>query len=423
MIIPAAISKIIGFKKTIDGERFSYPTEGANIAQLQLDNGKLINVTILSTDKNYSDSLSKFLESKVASVMKESEVKQGALDLAFDDSGLFDNLIEKYTEIIKGENNSELTGKKLQQEIFKRVAYSITYDKRLIKQKSVIKLAIATSENESSYNSKSITVVTDKDGGKSFGRSGLSYFAQTANAIPVEITSIKNASNEFVGYFKVSTCNLITLDQINFLINHSIRTIQSAIMSGKKPFLLRINYSQKAELSKIINELITIEKNNKGSQSVDVYERYKILLEELKLLLNTTPSLCNYFKAELPFLITESKMSKLITDIDSDTGQSALQKLSQSIPALNFSSENPDIKNEVAKFVSDYINNISNGVTSCKIISTFNLQAPNIFGEASTWGFPDANISGGKFTLSYDETKKLIEDADFLVKELKSKFN
>lgn len=420
MIIPAAVSKIIGFKKTIDGERFSVPTEGANIAQLQLDNGAIINVTILSTDKNYSDSLCAFLESKVDSVMKESEVKQGALDLAFDDSGLYDNLVEDFREIVKAEDPS-LTGKKLDQEVYKRVAHSITYNKRLIKQKSIIKLAIATSED--SYNSKSITVATDNNGVKSFGRSGLSYYAQTANAVPVEITPIKNATGDFVGYFKVVTCNLITLDQINFLIKHSIRTIQSALLSGKKPFLLKAVYTQNPELSKVVGNLIAIEKNNKELQANEIYEQYQELLNELMELLNSKPALCNHFKAELPLLIPESKMSKLISEIDSNSGQSALQKLPQSISALNFSSENPDVKGEVTKFVAEYINSISSGIVDCKILSTFNLQAPNIFGEASTWGFPADNISGGKFVLSFNETQKLIENADLLIKEKKSNFN
>jgi hypothetical protein len=170
-------------------------------------------------------------------------------------------------------------------------------------------------------------------------------------------------------------------------------------------------------------EMSNIIRNDKVQQKSEVYERYESLLYSLDELLTDDPKLCRFVKMELPMLLTTQNIEGLLNTVSAQEGKSPLQKLPESIPALNFSSENPDLKNAVKAMVSEYLQEIASGSNNARLLTTMNFQALDILGESSTWGFPANNISGGKLVLSFNDTKNLIERSEELAKLIKHQFN
>lgn len=428
MIIPAGVMKIVGFKANANSETVPLPTEGCNIVKVQLDNGQIIEINVFSNDKVFSNSLKDFLISKTNSVIKESEINLGSLDIITDEHERFKSLIEaKIAEI--SQEKPGLTNKKYEQLAAAAVAQDIIFNKRYIKQRSIIKLpiAIGTSQDGGNYyTSRSIQVEANEKGEKSFGRGGIYYFAQTENAIPIEITPIKNKEGIFVGYFKVTTGKLINSEQINFLIDHAIRTVTVLLTQNKKPFLLQLIKNDVAQqipsnLYNLFKKLNDIDKINRESSvllGAEVYENYKVCLNEIKELMIANPTYYKFFKASLPLVVTEDKLKGFISKVDAQAGKSSLQKMAVAITSLNFSKENPNIKQAVTKSVEDFISKMATGEVNFKLLSNFNLAAPNIFGESDTWGYPVDNIASSKFTLSYNDTYALIQQAYSLVDQI-----
>lgn len=428
MIIPAGVMKIIGFKSNANSETVPLPTEGFNIVKVQLDNGQIIEINIFSNDKIYSNSLKDFLISKTNSVIKESEINLGSLDIITDEHERFKHLIDAKIIDISNEKPG-LTNKKYEQLAAAAVAQDIIFNKRYIKQRSIIKLpvAIGTSQDGGNYyTSRSIQVEANDKGEKSFGRGGIYYFAQTENAIPIEITPIKNREGIFVGYFKITTGKLINSEQINFLIDHAIRTVTKLLSQNKKPFLLQLIKNDVAQqiptnLYNLFKNLNDIDKINRESSILlanEVYENYKVCLNDIKDLMIANPSYYKFFKASLPLVVTEDKLKGFISKVDAQAGKSSLQKMAVAITSLNFSKENPNIKQAVTKSIDDFIAKMSSGEVNFKLLSNFNLAAPNIFGESDTWGYPVDNIASAKFTLSYNDTFALIQQAYSLVDQI-----
>lgn len=428
MIIPAGVMKIVGFKANANSETVPLPTEGFNIIKAQLDNGQIIEINVFSNDKIFSNSLKDFLISKTNSVIKESEINLGSLDIMTDEHERFKSLIDaKVIEI--SQEKPGLTNKKYEQLASAAVAQDIIFNKRYIKQKSIIKLpiAIGTSQDGANYyTSRSIQVEANDKGVKAFGRGGIYYFAQTENAIPIEITPIKNKEGVFVGYFKVTTGKLINSDQINFLIDHAIRTVTVLFNQNKKPFLLQLIKNDVAQqipsnlynLFKKLNEIDKINRESNVLLAADIYESYKVCLNEIKELMIANPTYYKFFKASLPLVVTEDKLKGFISKVDAQAGKSSLQKMAVAITSLNFSKENPNIKQAVTKSIEDFISKMATGEVNFKLLSNFNLAAPNIFGESDTWGYPVDNIASSKFTLSYNDTYALIQQAYSLVDQI-----
>ncbi len=428
MIIPAGVMKIVGFKSNSNSETVPLPTEGFNTMKVQLDNGQIIEINVFSNDKLFSNSLKDFLISKTNSVIKESEINLGKLDIITDELERLKPILDlKMAEISQVQPG--LTNKKLEQLAAEEVAKEMIFNKRFIKQRSIIKLpiAIGTSQDGGNYyTSRSIQVGTNEKGEKSFGRGGIYYFAQTENAIPIEITPIKNKDGIFVGYFKITTGKLINSEQINFLIDHAIRTVSVLFKQNKKPFLLQLIKNDVAQqipsnlysLFKALNDIDKINRESNELLSEEIYENYKKCLNDIKELMIANPTYYKFFKASLPLVVTEDKLKGFISKVDPQAGKSSLQKMSIAITSLNFSKENPSIKQAVTKFIEDFIAKMATGEVNFKLLSNFNLAAPNIFGESDTWGYPVDNIASSKFTLSYNDTYALIQQAYSLVDQI-----
>ena len=436
MLIPAGVIKILNF---IDpqNQKFPNPEQNANTMQVQLDNGQVINVKMLSTNPTYSQSLKDFLDFKTSKLLKESEVKKAAYDLVISDIDTYEEELQFIKNNLKTQN-PKLTEKQLTQQAAEIVATRIISDKNAIKQTSIIRIPIAisntisVSEEKSAslpiyYNSKSITVEKNNEGELSFGRSGIYNFAQFNNHIPVEISPIKNKEGVFVGYFKIVTSRLINAIQINSLIDHTLRTLREQYKKGAKPYLLQfLQTEQKSpqDLYGLIAILNGIEKKYRENKTIQKEELtlYANTLKELKQLINEQKYF-KYIKTNIPILLDDKFMKKFISEVSKDQGKSPLQTLPQSIVNLNFGIENPSIKNAISNMINQYLSEIATGNIDCKILTTLSFPASDIFNNSESWGFLSNNISNGKAVLSYDDTCRLINSASQLVSHLKESNN
>ena len=129
---------------------------------------------------------------------------------------------------------------------------------------------------------------------------------------------------------------------------------------------------------------------------------------------------CAEFKATLPMVLTYDDFSKLLNTAGEHGGFSPLKTLSRSLVDLNFSTENPEIKDAAKIYIDNWMQDFENTVfKNGKVLSVLTFPAPTIFGESESWGFLQNNISSDKFTLSYDKTKSLFSEIKSYVNSLK----
>jgi hypothetical protein len=424
MIIPSLVGKIIGFKKDYSDSisKESIPGEKMNLIDMQLDSGEVIkNIKILSNDPSFSDDLGEFLESKLQKVIKSNELKMGAMDIIMNSNEYpdIDKRFEEEQSIVSNEN-PDMNAKKVLQAASESLVNKMIREKRLISSKSIIKLplAIGMGDRGEYYNSKSIQVSTSNDGEKAFGNGGIYYFSQTSNYTPIEISPIIKSDGSFVGYFKVETGKLITADQIEFLINHAIRTVKHGISSNKKPYMLNLvsyNMNLNEKMSKFQSFIDKIVQSNQQSdEPLDrkVYENYIKCFENLLTHLKSNPKDYAQFKASLPILLDQQTFQTMLLTESNDSSKSNIQVMSNAIVNLNFSKENPDKKNYLKEKVNEYINGLAIGSFRFKILTNINFQATDIFGQSETWGYPTNNVDTSRFTLSYRDTRSLIESLE-----------
>ena len=77
---------------------------------------------------------------------------------------------------------------------------------------------------------------------------------------------------------------------------------------------------------------------------------------------------------------------------------------------LNFNTENPDTKKVLKEeILKNYIQPLLNFEYNPKLLMTYNLISPNIFGESDSWGFMLNNLDFSKLTLGIDDQRKIID--------------
>lgn len=413
MIIPASVVKIIGFKDAQNSQINSECSDNSEIARVQLDNLKVIDIKLLPTNPRHKESLKSFIDFKADSIIKQSEITKAVSEIMFSEN-------EKVIEAIK----EQLKVSKDKKEAITYLAKKAISKKRVIKQTSVIRIPVAESASDQGvyYNSKCLHVKTNQDQSTSWGTSGIYYQAQTSNHIPIELCDANK------GYIKVKTSDLISFEQIKALLEHSIRTIDKYLKEGKRPFLLQFSKTQDqnafTEMANKLSDMKDFErslvKNNQEPQG-SFYKDYIDILKSMLTLLKQDKALCRSFKATLPMVLTYDEFSKLLNSSGEFGGFSPLKTLSRSIVDLNFSSENPDVKNRAKAYIENWIQDFENTIfNQGKVLSVLTLPAPTIFGESSSWGFMQNNISSDKFTLSFDKTKALIKEIESYINSIKS---
>lgn len=427
MLIPAAVLKVINFHDN-QGNSSPVAKQGFNYIKAMLDNGSIINVEISSNDPSFSESLKDFISFKAKSITKENEMKQAAYDLMFStDPDIVDKI--NRAEVKIKDKNTNMKPAQLRKTAGEAVAAYLVSMKRTIKAASIIRLAFGTPYDSGPqiYKSRAIQVSKNEKNEKGFGNGGLYYFAQTGNVIPIEITQIRNRDGIFSGYFRVSTGKLINALQIDFLIDHSIRTIREYMSKGQKPFLLQLlRHEGQQNVPPVyyntVMKLNNIEKQNRASENPlmpTLYEEYIQALESLKSAMQADNKLYGSFRAALPLVYTNKDLDSAIDTVSKEKGASPMQNMPKAISNLNFSKENPDIKKQVETYVYNYVKGIASGQYNFKVLGTISFSAQNILGEAKSWGFPLNNIDSSKFTLSFESTKMIIEHSYQMVDQLK----
>ena len=413
MIIPAAIIKVIGFKNDSSAQIADECREDSTSIRVQLDNLKVADVRLIPTNARYKESLKSFIDFKANSIFKQSEVTKAVSEIMFSDNPKVLQAIAEQTKLSKDKK-----------EAITFLAKKAIYKKRVIKKTSIIRIPIAESERNGiiSLNSKCLHVKTNPDQSLCWGTSGVYYQAQTSNHIPIELC---NASK---GYIWIKSSDLISFEQIKSLLEHSIRTIDKCLSDGKPPFLLGFDHPKNPNtpygtIAINLYNMREFERATKKSNNLvpsQFYEDYKTYLIMLINLFKTNKQACAEFKATLPMVLKYDDFSKLLNTAGEQGGFSPLKTLSRSLIDLNFSTENPSIKDSAKAYIDNWLQDFENTIfKNGKVLSVLTLPAPTIFGESESWGFLQNNISSDKFTLSFDKTKGLFYEIQNYVNSLR----
>ena len=413
MIIPAAVIKVIGFKENENSQITDECQENSAIARVQLDNLKAIDIGLLPTNPKHTASLKSFIEFKANSIMKQSEVTKAVSEIMFSNNPKVEQAIQE-----------QMAHSKDKKEAITFLAKKAIYKKRLIQKTSIIRIPVAESERNGvfSYNSKCLHVKSNTDQSLTWGTSGVYYQAQTSNHIPIELCDAAK------GYIRVKSSDLISFEQIKSLLEHSIRTIDKCLSEGKPPFLLGFDRpkNQNSPYAAIATALFNMREFERAAKKTNTvvplnfYEDYKGHLRNMINLFRVNRAYCAEFKATLPMVLTYDDFSKLLNTAGEHGGFSPLKTLSRSLVDLNFSTENPEIKDAAKIYIDNWMQDFENTVfKNGKVLSVLTFPAPTIFGESESWGFLQNNISSDKFTLSYDKTKSLFSEIKSYVNSLK----
>lgn len=414
MIYPAVVMKVIGFKKK-DGSLSRFPVYGVNKILVQLDNGKKIEVDMFSNDKDMN-SLFDYLDNKALQGVKENKVKSLALDLVFNPDNEYADLIKTVEDRLVSEGTPL---SKAKQEAAIEVVSDIMKEKSLLQSASIFRAALASGNN--GYNSKSIYVKTNDSGEKVYSTTGIYSQAQLVNQIPIEISYIFDSEQVAVGFMKVKTSSLINGKQINYLLDHSIRTITESLNRNKKPFmplfLVQNSGSEFSKLALLFNKINQANKKSKNMLDLSQYNEAKELLEGIKSVLISNNSQYKEVQIELPFLIPNEKFVSSFKSID-EHGKSPLQLMREALVNLNFSKENPQVKyNLKLQILNSYILPLLNAQYSPKLITVYNIPAPNLLGESTSWGFMVDNVDFSKLTMGINDIDTIFNYCSSLIEK------
>lgn len=382
MIYPAVIIKVI----SING----------NVIKAQLDDKRVISIDILSKDKELK-SLQDYLSNKARLATKKDTILKLVSELVFTEDEAF----------LKRIKEKESTGMDKKTAITALVE-EILFQKNLVKPGSMIRIALAESNN--GYNSKSI-YVTEKDGVKSYGNSGIYNQAVLSNHIPIEMSYIYNREEEPIGYIKISTSNLINGSQIDFLLKHVFRTLKKE--TNKKPFLPSFSISKAEtpfEIAAAEFNKLQIKNRKEGLDSEEL-SRCEVLLSEIMI---SVKKEYGSFKMELPLVLENKAFIKMIKE--NEKNKSPLQTLRNAIVDLNFSKENPDVKKKLKEGVLNaFMVPLMNAQYNPKLLTVYNIPAADLSDKSDSYGFMINNIDFAKLTLGISETKQINDYCEKLI--------
>jgi len=405
MLYPALVMKLIQFKNK-NNETSFVPAEGFNIIQAQLDTGEIIDIDIFSNDKEMN-SLFQYLDNKGSQGVKENKAKSLALDLVFNPDNQYAERIKKIEDYLLSKGTPQ---SKVKQEA------SMLFVKKLLKENSTIKstsiFRMALAEGNGKYNSRSIYVKNNDKGEKIYSTSGIYNHAQLENQIPIELSYIYNSENQPIGFVKVVTSDLINSNQINFILNHVIRTIEKSINESSKAFMPTFVFTSgiSNELKNLYTQFNNISQLNRKSETVLDINQYTLSINILKSMLNhfyQNRSDYKYFKMELPMLIKNEKFANGLKTVG-EHGKSPFQVLREALINLNFSKENPEVKKMLKdKLLNLFFMPIINAQYNPKMLSVYNIPAANLLGESDSWGFMVDNVDFSKLTLGKKEIENM----------------
>ena len=284
-------------------------------------------------------------------------------------------------------------------------------NKKTIKKNSVIRTVIDINEEKQEYKefkgvnlplyrSRSL-IFNEKD--EPIAR-GLYYYAQTNNIVPITISPIFNKEGTPLNLFKLQLSRIATLDHFNFLVSHIQRTIRKQIEKKDKVFVASVNYNYEKlknhEIMSLIKEMTTITKE-KDLKDEDGY-KYIELLTTLKEKVNENPKLLIDINLGINLMIQGNDFKKMVQEKDNP-----LKNISKSFVNLNFSKENPDVKQAYSSEIETELNNMIVGNIPCEINAIYFIPTESILKESTSWGFMTNNIQRESFILSSEDVLKL----------------
>jgi len=412
MIIPAAIFRIVGFinktAQTLENE-----VQEGGLVFCYSDQGNPLILKLESNKKETTlEDLKKYLINKRDSVIKQKEIDSvaGELDYIEDFEIELEDAIEKFKEENGNDRKAVLKFKK---EYKNEKAKEIVYKRRTIGPGSVIKVVISLSEEKQQkemfkgieYNLiKSRCIIFDQENEPT--TTGLYFYAQTPNAIPVSIKPIFNKEGEALNLFKISLSKVATIEHFNHLIDHMIRSVSRFIEAEENAFLPRLEYNyekvKSLEIFKTIKKITELTKKKEVSyQEASKFIEY---LLDIKIFVNKNKKYMLFIEPVFNLLVPVSYFDEALKKT------SPLAKIKDTFVNLNFSKENPEEKSDKKKKIEKILKDISNGNRKSEIIGIYNTPALKISEPSDSWGFILNNLQEDSLVLSSIDTFKLFKE-------------
>lgn len=426
MILPAAVVKILGFINLKDKSLNEEPQEG-NYLLVKVTSGKKIVLKLTGNKNVTTEDVRIYFENKARSVIKQKEIDLVASELEYIDE-IADELDEKLDELKESaKNDGQKLDRKAQNEFKKRFkqekASEIVYERRRLKPGSIIRVAVSYSNDmkKMEINGEKLNIMVsrciifDKEGEPS--TTGMYYFSQTANQLPVSISPIFNREKEAIGLFTLTLSELATFDHFELLVGHILRTFDKTFEKSNSIYSTRIsyNYNDGKELFKVIKDIkdkdvmqvikdINEISKTKEIKDVEVIEKLKGLYQELLEIVSDDKELVEFINIQLNLLLTP--------DLLKSGEDSPFKNLRNSLVNLNFSKYDPDDKSELKKYVQSELDLMMMGGKKMIITGVYNTPALQISEEPDSWGFMHDNVQTQSFVLDSRSTAIILKDCE-----------
>ena len=418
MIISAVVVKILGFLD-ISSRPISIsenPQEG-NLLLVLSDSGKKLCLRLTgSKSKTSLDDVNRYFENKIQSVIKQKEIDLAAAELEYVEEfeDLLEDAIENFKESFDGKPARDDL-KKFKKEWKTAKASEIVYERRRFKKGSIIRVATSFgNKKEFAIFDKmrlpiieSRCIIFDKDGEPS--TTGLYYFSQTDNQLPITINPIFNSNKEAIELFSLTLSPVANLGHVELLISHLYRTFDVSMEKNGKAYLNRIAYNfnelkEHKEEFEIVGKFNEFAKKKELTTKEDINEAKK-RLEDVLNCMRLNPDSTSYIHISLNLLLTPEYFNGIELN-------SPLAKLKDSLINLNFSSYNPEDKNELKSMVAGEVSKLFNGLVDSKINAIYSTPALKLDEEIKSWGFMSDNVQQSSFILNSRSTAMLVKKAE-----------
>lgn len=409
MIIPASIFRIVGFldKKT---NELKDTAQDGGLLFVYSDSGKPMILRLTGNKKDLStEDINKYIQAKVQSVIKQKEVDLVASELEY-----VDEIEEELEELISklkedGKDRKEILAfkKKFKQD----KAKEIVFNRRNIKSGSIMKLAVSFSDKLEQYdfNGTKIPLLTSRciiyDNEGEPTSTGMYYFSQTANQLPITIKPIFNRDNEPLNLFSIELSKLATFKHFEHLIGHIIRSLKMSITKNNKAYLngISYNYEEIKENEEVMTILKKINELSKEKETLDP----TLYIEELKKLLE---------------VVRENK--KLILSINlrfnlmikpnyfNHSESSPFSNFDTTLVNLNFSKIDPPEKEKLKTILRNKKIKMKEGEIPFELNGVYNTPALKLSEEPNSWGFMQDNIQSSSLVLSSRDSTILVKSLE-----------
>ena len=409
MIIPASVFRIVGFIDKKSNELKDVAQDGG-LMLVYSDSGKpmILKLTGNKSDLSTED-INRYIESKVQSVIKQKEIDLVASELEYIDE--IEDELEKEVAKLKeeGKERKEIMAFKKAFKLEK--ASAIVYDRRNIKKGTLLRLAVSFSNKLEKYtfNKQELPVLTsraiiyDNDGEPT--STGMYYFSQTANQLPVSVKPIFNRENEAIELFTIELSKLANLEHFKFLIGHLERSMKMAIEKDNKAYLNGINYNYEnikdnKDVFDIVSKINTLAKDK---ETLDPTE-YISELRKLEVLVEEDPKLILSVHLKLNLLLNPSYFNTI--------ENSPFKTFPDTFVNLNFSKIDPPEKEKLKEILRKVNNKMKLGEMDFEINAIYNTPALKLSEDPTSWGFMTDNLQSTSFILSSKDSTILIKDLE-----------